>query len=215
MKYVYPMMADLTSHRCLVVGGGAVAERKIGSLLAGNADVIVVSPQVTDKIKSWAQMGKIIWIPRLYQEKDGENCLIVIAATNDPDVNKQIYHDARRRKQFINVVDQPALCNFIVPSTVRRGKLTLAISTHGASPSLAKQIRKELEERYSEEYALLLELVHEMRVHIQKRVPDQEKRRKMMKELISPKWINICRLHPNQAKEWMLQWIEQEIQSQC
>ncbi|RAL26681.1 precorrin-2 dehydrogenase/sirohydrochlorin ferrochelatase family protein [Thermoflavimicrobium daqui] len=214
MNRFYPMMVDLTSHRCLVVGGGKVAERKIARLLVSDADVIVVSPVVTQTVKKWAEIGKIVWYPRFYEEKDGENCSIVIAATNQREVNHQIYKDAKKRKQWINVVDQPSLCNFTVPSTIHRGQLTLSISTGGASPSLAKTIRQELEQIYGEEYALFLELAKEMREEIQARVLDPAKRSQILKSLVSRQWIEACRSHPDQVKKWMQKWLDQELQAE-
>jgi precorrin-2 dehydrogenase/sirohydrochlorin ferrochelatase len=211
MEAIYPMMVDLTSRRCLVVGGGKVATRKIKGLLEFNAEILVVSPTVTEQIHSWVQSGKIAWRSGLYQKKDGENCFIVVAATDDPEVNHQVYLDAKERGQWINVVDQPAYCNFHVPSIVRRGKLTLAISTQGASPSLTKQIRRELSNLYGEEYALFLSIAEEMRSYIQDRVPDRSKRESIFKMMINAKWIDACRTRPDQVRDEMLQWIDEEI----
>ncbi len=212
MESIYPMMVDLTSRRCLVVGGGKVATRKIKGLLEANAEILVVSPTVTKQICSWIKDGKIHWRSGLYQKEDGENCFIVVAATDDPVVNHQVYLDAKERGQWINVVDQPAYCNFHVPSIVRRGKLTLAISTQGASPSLTKQIGKELSNLYGEEYVLFLSIAEEMRKYIQDRVPDRNKREALFRQMVHADWIDACRTRPDHVRAEMVQWIDEMIQ---
>jgi precorrin-2 dehydrogenase/sirohydrochlorin ferrochelatase len=214
MNQYYAMMVDLTSRRCLVVGGGPVAERKAVSLVKAGADVVVVSPTATPPLKQMALLGQIEWLRRSYRPEDGENCFLVIAATNDERVNRAVYQDAKKRGQWINVVDQPALCNFTVPSTVQRGKLTIAISTSGASPSLAKKIRRELERTYGDEYSLFLDLMQEIRGLIQREVPDAHVRYQLMKELVSDTWIEHCRTNPDGVRDLMLQWIDRQISVQ-
>lgn len=212
MKPYYAMMIDLTGKRCLVVGGGVVAERKVTSLLEAGADVVVVSPTVTPKLADWADEGQLVLHSRFYQSGDGEGATLVIAATDDQQVNHLIYQEANQRGQWVNVVDQPALCNFTVPSTVHRGKLQIAISTHGASPSLAKQIRQELEETYGDEYELLLDLLQEARLWLQREVQDARRRKNVMRELVADgRWLELCRRQPNQVKERMWQWLDQQI----
>ncbi|SEN01112.1 precorrin-2 dehydrogenase/sirohydrochlorin ferrochelatase family protein [Lihuaxuella thermophila] len=214
MRQYYAMMVDLTSRRCLVVGGGPVAERKTVSLVNAGAEVVVVSPTATPRLKQMALLGQIDWLSRSYRSEDGEHCFLVIAATNDQRVNRTVYQDAKKRGQWVNVVDQPALCNFTVPSTVQRGKLTIAVSTSGASPSLSKKIRRELEQTYGDEYALFLELMQEIRSLIQRQVPDAHLRYQLMKELVSDRWIEQCRTNPHGVRELMLRWIDQQISVQ-
>jgi precorrin-2 dehydrogenase / sirohydrochlorin ferrochelatase len=211
MRQTYTMMIDLTERHCLVVGGGAVAERKVKSLLESGADVTVVSPTVTPQLQDWALNGRIKWISRLYRSEDGENCFIVIAATNDPKVNEQIGYDALKRQQWVNVVDKPELGNFTVPATLHRGRLSIAISTSGVSPSLARKIRQDLQAFYGDEYALLLELLAEMRLLIQEKVADPQKRVHMMREFVSDRWVRACRDTPDQVRRQMLEWIEQQL----
>jgi precorrin-2 dehydrogenase/sirohydrochlorin ferrochelatase len=214
MKSMYAMMVDITGRRCLVVGGGAVAERKVVSLLEAGAAVKVVSPTVTPLLEEWALLGQIEWKRRSYVSKDGIGCFLVIAATNREEVNHLVYRDAKARGQWINVVDQPELCNFTVPSTVRRGKLQIAISTGGASPSLAKKIRQDLEERYGEEYELYLDLLQDMRQLIRQKVKDAKLRHQLMKELISDRWLIECRFHPEAVRKEMLEWVQSHISVQ-
>jgi precorrin-2 dehydrogenase / sirohydrochlorin ferrochelatase len=207
----YPMMVDLRGRRVLVVGGGQVAERKISSLLTANAEVVVISPTATPVIWSFVKEKRILLHQRSYQSLDGAGCFLVIAATNRPLVNQQVYDDAKGRAQWINVVDQPSLCNFTVPSVVKRGKLTISISTEGSSPALAKQIRQELENKYGHEYELLLELTQEIRLRLQWEIDDPKIRYQLMKELVSDHWIQVCRLRPSSARQEMLDWLGQHV----
>ncbi len=211
MAHSYPMMVDLEGHQVLVVGGGKVAERKISSLLTANAKVTVVSPSSTSTIWSYAKQKQIQLYQRNYQSSDGTGCFLVIAATNEPQVNQQVYQDAKAQGQWINVVDQPSLCNFTMPSIIKRGKLMITISTDGASPALAKQVRQELETKYGYEYELLLELTQEIRHRLQWEVDDSKLRYQLLKELVSDHWIRVCRLRPESARDEMLTWLEQQI----
>jgi len=210
-QHLYPMMIDLTGRRCLVVGGGTVAERKVASLLAGGGDVIVVSPALTSGLMERFQSGEIECRFRPYRSEDGEGCFLVIAATDNEAVNRQVFEDARVRGQWINVVDRPDLCNFIVPSAVRRGKLTIAVSTAGASPSLAKEIRKRLESEYGPEYELFLDLLVEMRKRIQSEVDDTQLRYRLMANLVRDEWIRLCKEDPGQARKRMEEWVNRTI----
>lgn len=211
MAHSYPMMVDLSDRHVLVVGGGKVAERKILSLLAANANLIVVSPKVTSTIWSFKEKEQIKLYQRDYQTSDGAGCFLVIAATDQPLINRQVYEDAHERNQWINVVDQPSLCNFTVPSVVKRGKLTITISTEGASPALAKQIRQDLESEYGYEYELLLELTQEIRLRLQWEIDDPQIRYELMKEIVSDYWIHVCRVRPNSARHEMIAWLKEQI----
>jgi precorrin-2 dehydrogenase/sirohydrochlorin ferrochelatase len=211
MAHSYPMMVDLNERNILVVGGGKVAERKIKSLLPTGAHITVVSPIITDEIRRYAKQKRIRLQLRNYQTEDGAECFLVIAATDQALVNLQIYEDAQKRKQWINVVDQPSLCNFTVPSVFKRGKLTISVSTEGASPSLAKQIRHDLESQYGDEYELLLELTQELRSRIQWEIDDPKMRYQLMKDIVSDRWIEVCRLRPNLARQEMFTWLEDQI----
>jgi len=210
-QHLYPMMIDLTGRRCLVVGGGTVAERKVASLLAGGGDVVVVSPSLTSGLMDRFRAGEIECRLRPYRRGDGEGCFLVIAATDKEAVNRQVYEDARARGQWINVVDRPDLCNFIVPSAVRRGRLTIAVSTAGASPSLAKEIRMRLETEYGPEYEVFLDLLVEMRKRIQSKVDDTRLRYRLMGELVQEEWIRLCREDPERARRRMEEWVDRNI----
>ncbi|MGZ0052370.1 precorrin-2 dehydrogenase/sirohydrochlorin ferrochelatase family protein [Brevibacillus gelatini] len=147
----YAMMVNLENKRCVVVGGGQVAERKIASLLAAGAAVSVVSPACTAAIREWEQAGRLTLWQRPFVPADVAGAVLVIAATSDPAVNLAVY-EACDPQQWVNVVDRPDLCSFTVPSVVERGDLTVAISTGGNNPGLAKKLRRQLEAWIGPEY---------------------------------------------------------------
>ena len=159
----YPINLDIRDRPCLVVGGGTVAARKVRSLLACGARVTVVSPRLAPALQRLAAGGRIAWQPRPYRADDLGGALIVVAATDQPGVNQGVADEARRLKILCNVIDRPAAGNFIVPSVVRRGDLTLTVSTAGQSPALAKHVRKDLEARFGNEYEGFLRLLGAVR----------------------------------------------------
>jgi precorrin-2 dehydrogenase/sirohydrochlorin ferrochelatase len=161
----YPInLVGLADRRCVVVGGGEVAQRKVESLLEAGAErVVVISPRLTHKLKMLRQANRIEHRPRGYRQGDLEGAFVVIAATGDPDVNRDVWQEAQERRLLINVVDDPHHCNFFVPSVVRRGDLTISISTGGQDPALSARLRQELEPRFGREYAAFLEIAGALR----------------------------------------------------
>jgi precorrin-2 dehydrogenase/sirohydrochlorin ferrochelatase len=161
----YPInLVSLADERCIVVGGGEVAQRKVESLLAASAErVVVISPRLTHKLRTLSQAKRIEHRPRGYQQGDLEGALVVIAATDDPNVNREVWQEAQERHLLINVVDDPHRCNFFVPSVVRRGDLTISICTGGQDPALSARLRRELEPRFGREYGAFLELAGALR----------------------------------------------------
>lgn len=156
----------------IVIGGGAVATRKVqGLLAAGVAPVTVIAPQLTAQLETWVAQNRITPIRRAYQPGDLANARLVIAATDDAAVNESIWREARERDILINAVDDPPHCTFHVPAVLRRANLTIAISTAGTSPALAKYVRRELERVIGDEYAQLAALVAELRPRINANVP--------------------------------------------
>ena len=155
----YPVNLDVTGKQCLVVGAGSVGTRKIAGLLACDAMVSVVSITASPRVRSLANDGVIIYHERAYGEDDLKNVFLVIGATDNNVLNRQIYEDACKRQLLCNIADQPALCNFILPAVVRQGDLVIAVSTSGKSPALAKRLRRELEAAYGREYAVFLKLM--------------------------------------------------------
>ena len=154
---------------CLVVGGGQVAERKIAALLENGAQVKVVSPDVTATIARWSKQGLLQLAARKYRSGDTVGFRIVFAATDDPALNDLVYRECRNADILINSADDPEHCDFILPSVLRRGDLTVAVSTGGNSPALARTIREELEDYFTSEYESLVKLAGEVRIALQER----------------------------------------------
>ena len=159
----YPVNLDIKGKHCLVVGGGSVASRKAKTLMECGALVTVISPEFSETLQMLAQNLRITLIQRRYETSDLDEKFLVIGATNDEELNRRINADAEQRNMLCNIADVPDICNFILPSIIRRGDLCLAISTSGKSPAFAKKLRKELEKSFGDEYALFLTLMGEIR----------------------------------------------------
>ncbi|MDI6857256.1 MAG: bifunctional precorrin-2 dehydrogenase/sirohydrochlorin ferrochelatase [Dehalococcoidia bacterium] len=162
MSY-YPLFLEMKGRRCLVVGGGLVAQRKVEGLLAAEATVTVVSPELTPEMASLRDGQRIEHRAREYRRGDLEGFSIVVAATDDAAVNTRVAREARQKGTWVNVVDEPEQCDFILPSVIRRGDVVLAISTGGLSPALARWLREELEGYLSEDFDRLARLLAETR----------------------------------------------------
>ena len=165
MKY-YPVNLDMTNKRCVVVGGGEIAERKVERLLECGAQVTVVSKSLTPVLKARKKTGQMDHIDRDYEDQALDGAFMVIGATDRNDVNERISKEAMARGLLVNIVDDPDRCNFILPSLVQQGDLSIAISTGGKSPALAKKLRKELEKQYGPEYQTLLVIMGILRKRI-------------------------------------------------
>ena len=159
MADYFPVLLDLRGRLALVVGGGAVAARKVRDLLQCGASVTVVSPAITGDLAMLAAAGRIVHRARPFRRVDVRDAALVIAATGVPDVDTGVAAESRRRRALVNVVDRPAQCDFIAPSVLRRGDLQIAVSTGGRSPALAREIRRRLERVIGPEYADLVERV--------------------------------------------------------
>lgn len=159
----YPLFALLEDRACLVVGGGAVGERKVEDLLRAGAKVTVVSREITPRLADLAAAGRIVFIQGDFDPRYLEGVTLVVGATDDQEVNRRVSLAAQARGLFVNIVDEPDLCTFIVPAQVRRGPLTIAVSTGGASPALARQLREELEQRFGEDYGRYLRVLKTVR----------------------------------------------------
>jgi precorrin-2 dehydrogenase/sirohydrochlorin ferrochelatase len=177
MPNYYPMMVDLTGRRCLVVGGGRVAERKVALLLDCGAAVEVVSPVTTPKLTALAAAGTIRLARRAVRPDDLTGAFLVFVATDDPAVNHSVAVQAREAGGLVNVADAPDACTFQVPSAVRRGDLTIAISTGGGSPALAKRLRQRIEATIGPEYEAFLAALRELRALAREAVLDPAERR--------------------------------------
>jgi siroheme synthase-like protein len=175
----------LTGRRCVVVGGGDVGLEKVEGLLACDADVTLIAPDAIAPLRELAAEGSITWERRLYATGDLEATFMVIAATSDTDVNIGVFEDAERRAMLVNVVDVPPLCNFILPAIVRTGPLAIAISTAGASPALAKRLKREIGEIYGEPYARLAVILNEARGWAKATLPTYQDRKEFFESIVN------------------------------
>ncbi len=162
----YPLFALLEDRACLVVGGGAVGERKVQDLLRAGARVTVVSRDLTPRLTELAAAGHLVFIQGDFDPRHLEGMTLVVGATDDREVNRRVSAAAQARGLFVNIVDAPELCTFIVPAQVHRGPLTIAVSTGGASPALARQLREELEERFGDDYGRYLRVLQTVRERV-------------------------------------------------
>jgi precorrin-2 dehydrogenase/sirohydrochlorin ferrochelatase len=170
----YPLFVELAGRRCLVVGGGVVAERRVAGLLAAGAAVTVVAPTLTDRLRTLAAAGQIVHEARPYGAGDVAGHELVFVAADGPGVSEAVLAEGRRARVWVNAADDPEHCDFILPAVVRRGDLTVAIATGGRSPALTRAIREELEAYFTDDYAALAELAAEVRgeLRARRRSPD-------------------------------------------
>ncbi len=181
----YIACLKLTGRRCVVVGGGDIGLEKVEGLLACDGKVTLIAPEAHEELQRLAAEGSIDWVRREYEPGDLEATFIAIAATNDTDVNIRIYEDAERRAMLVNIVDVPPLCNFILPAIVRTGPLAIAISTAGASPALAKRIKREIAETFGEPYAALAVLLNEARGWAKGTLPTYQDRKAFFEGIVN------------------------------
>ncbi|HEY5427919.1 MAG TPA: bifunctional precorrin-2 dehydrogenase/sirohydrochlorin ferrochelatase [Solirubrobacteraceae bacterium] len=175
----------LTGRRCLVVGGGDIGLEKVEGLLACDADVTLVAPDADPALRELAAEGSIRWAQREYQPADLDGCLIAIAATDDTEVNIGVFNDAETRAMLVNVVDVPPLCNFILPAIVRTGPLAVAISTAGASPALAKRMKREIAEQFGDAYADLAVMLNDARGWAKATLPTYQDRKAFFEQIVN------------------------------
>lgn len=182
----YIACLKLTGRKCLVVGGGEVGLEKIDGLLACDADVVLIAPEACEAVQEYAAEGSIDWIRREYEgPADLEGKFMVIAATDDSEVNIAIYYDGEKRAMLANVVDVPPLCNFILPAIVRTGPLAIAISTAGASPALAKRMKREISEQFGEDYARLAVILNDARGWAKGTLPTYQDRKVFFEGIVN------------------------------
>jgi precorrin-2 dehydrogenase / sirohydrochlorin ferrochelatase len=198
----YIACLKLSGRRCVVIGGGDVGLEKVEGLLACEGEVTLIAPDAIEALRELADEGSIRWERRAYAgPEDLEGVFMVIAATNDTDVNIQVYDHAERRAMLVNVVDVPPLCNFILPAIIRTGPLAIAISTAGASPALAKRIRDEIADEYGEPYARLAILLNEVRGWAKGSLPTYQDRKAFFESIVNgdPDPVELLRRGDEQA----------------
>lgn len=189
----YSISLDLKDKQCLVVGGGLVAERKVRSLLECGASVRVVSPKISPGLTILAEEGKITYRPGYYRTSDLEGTFLVIGSTDQETVNQQVADDCFARNLIVNIVDDPTKGNFFVPAVVRRGSLTIAVSTGGKSPMLARKIREELEKTYGPQYEEFLDMLGDLREDVIRNVSSQDEKREILENLVDDMVLSLLK----------------------
>ncbi len=182
----YIACLKLSGRRCLVVGAGDIGLEKVEGLLACDAEVTVIAPKAHPAIAELAAEGSVSWEKRPYAgEADLEGAFMAIAASDDSEVNIGVFEDAERRAMLVNVVDVPPLCNFILPAIVRSGPLAIAISTAGASPALAKRMKREIAEMFGEPYARLAVILNDSRGWAKGTLPTYRDRKEFFEGIVN------------------------------
>jgi precorrin-2 dehydrogenase / sirohydrochlorin ferrochelatase len=182
---LYIACLRLSGRPCLVVGGGDVGLEKVEGLLACDGAVTVVAPDAVAALRAYAEEGSISWERREFRDEDLDGRFLAIAATNQTDVNIAVYDGAERRAMLVNVVDVPPLCTFILPAIVRTGPLAIAISTAGASPALAKRMKREIAAAYGEPYARLAVILNEARGWAKGTLPTYQDRKEFFESIVN------------------------------
>lgn len=184
MNELFPAFLNLTARKCLVIGGGTVAERKVKTLLRCQAEIHVVSPDLTSYLSDLVVQDQIIYFARKFLPEDLKNKFLIISAAGDREVNSFLASQLFENNFLLNIVDEPEKGNFFVPAVAQRGKLQIAVSTSGASPLLARKLRKQLEMQFGPEYERLLDILFEVRGEVIKRTSDTGKRKEIYQAII-------------------------------
>ncbi|GED14097.1 precorrin-2 dehydrogenase/sirohydrochlorin ferrochelatase family protein [Aneurinibacillus migulanus] len=191
-EYSYPAMLQLKGRRCLVVGGGRVAERKTTTLLNTGAFITVVSPTLTERLHTFVQTGRIEWREKTFEPEDVQEAFLVFAATDNSEVNVSV-REALTPYQLINIADRPDASTFTVPAQLRRGRLLMTVATEGASPGLARKLVSELGEAYDETYEVYVDFLAEARRIVLEQVESPHQRRRLFKQLLDDDFLDDAR----------------------
>jgi len=191
----YPAFIDLQNRPVLIVGGGIVAERKVETLLETGAVITVVSPQITEQLDAYGQSNRISVRQRGFIPSDVDGVSLVISATDDPTTQTEVASIAASKNVLVNTVDKPELCSFIVPAILRRGDITIAISTSGKSPSLAAELRARLDRVLTEEFARTANVLGAVRQEVHRQFAGSDDRKRVFDSIIGSgiiEWIASC-----------------------
>ncbi len=191
MENYYPVFLDLREKNCLVVGGGNVACRKVKTLLACQARVAVVAPEITEEINHLAKEGSVKILREPYNPVHLEGAFLVIGSTGDEEVNSRVARDCFQRSIPVNIVDVPKLCSFFVPALISRGPLSIAVSTEGKSPAFSARLRMRLEKDYLPIHGEFVDFLGSLRPRILKEVPDDKKRRDLFIEMAGEEFFKL------------------------
>ena len=208
MKTYTICLIGLQSRKTVVIGGGSVAARKVDGLLAAETHVTVISPVLVPGLQSLADTGKINYIQRSYREGDLEGAFLAIAATDDLSVNHAIWAEANKVGCLINVVDDPEHSTFILPAVVQRGEMSVAISTGGSSPALARRLRERLESVLEPEYGILTELLANLRSELKASFPPGHARLQAALRVVDSDVLQIIK---DQGKDAALTYAREQL----
>lgn len=184
MTTYYPIYVQLHEQPCIVIGGGKIAEGKVEGLLSAGAQVTIVSPDLTVHLHALVTQNQVRYIKRTYQPGDLAGAFMVICATDQAEINHQVWQEASTNRQLVNVVDDTPRCNFIAPAILRKGDLNIAISTGGKAPALAVRLKERLQKEIGPQYERFLELSGQLREPLARNIPDFEARKKLWYELV-------------------------------
>jgi len=188
-----PLVLELAGIRCLVVGAGRVAERKIATLLRAGARVRVVAPRATQRIAGLARRRLVGWRRGSFRPSDLKGARLVVAVTSDREVNRDVAQRAGRNGAFCNVTDDPGHCTLMMPAVVSRGPLLISVSTGGESPAVARSLRDDLARRYGSEYGVYLKMIGALRRRLLATVPDRSERRRRYRQLLRAPLLRLLR----------------------
>lgn len=183
VRYV-PVMLNCEGKNCLIIGGGPVAERKAETLVEAGADVHIVSPKLSGRLIAMAEEAVARWTCREYKEGDLEGAFLVYAASSSPEVNGRVAAEARRLGIMVNVASEGEAGDFISPAVLRRGRLTVAVSTAGAGPAAAVNLCRRLEEELGDEFEVYLDFLHELRAAVKEKVQSPTARRRLLRKIV-------------------------------
>jgi len=190
----YPMNLNLAGRQCIVLGGGPVALRKIRSILEAKGDVLLIAPKAVSALEQLAQEGRIVWRKEAFTEGCLPKGFLFICATDDEQVNREAVREAKGLGMLVNAPAQPELSDFTVPSSLRRGKLLLTVSTEQLSPACSKLIRETLEREFPETFAAWLEILSELREEVRHKLPDSRSRERFWRSAMDQEIIELVRM---------------------
>jgi siroheme synthase-like protein len=191
MSTYYPVYIQLREQPCVVIGGGKIAEGKVDGLLAAEANVRIISPDLTPHLHDLVNQKQVTHFARAYQPGDLTGAFMVICSNDQAEINHQVWQEATANHQLVNVVDDTPRCNFIAPSILRKGDLTIAISTSGKAPALAVRLKERLQREIGPEYERFLELAGELRQPLAQHIPDFEIRKALWYELVDSEILDV------------------------
>jgi precorrin-2 dehydrogenase/sirohydrochlorin ferrochelatase len=209
----YPVFLDLKGKRCVVIGGGKIAERKVLRLIRAGARVKVISPELTESLNASRSKKAFLHVAREFRQGDLKGAFLVIAATSNEMINRKISEEA---PYLVSIADAPEKGNFISPAFLQKGPLAIAVSTGGASPAMASAIKKELDALYSKEFVSYLLFLDNLRREIKKKIPDQQARERFFREAASGKVLDIARKEGiRSAKKTVLEYFGKYQKQPC